>query len=171
MATGDTEDIDSNDIGWKFIRSGFQKAEFLPEHELKAQVFEFQAQNLGERKKAFVRLSLTDIMMAGVQLIEPGGGENTLHSHAGQDGFYFVLEGRVHFYGEGDVLLADLGKHQGIVIPRGFKYWLMAAGDKQAHLLQIVAFDRSTANTHTSHGPPAKRENTYGMLLLDGRKG
>lgn len=152
-----------------FVMSGFQKTELLPDHRLKAQVFEFAPKDIGDRKKAFVRLCLTDIVMAGVQIIEPGGGENALHSHAGQDGIYFVLKGRVHFYGEGDVLLADVGPHQGIAIPRDFKYWLKAAGDEQAHLLQISAFDRSRGNKHTTYGAPAKKDNTFGILVLDGK--
>ncbi len=160
---------DDEDREMAFVMSGFQKTELLPDHALKAQVFEFKPQDIGERKKAFVRLCLTDIVLAGVQLIEPGGGENALHSHAGQDGIYFILKGRVHFYGEGDVLLADVGPLQGIAIPRGFKYWLKAVGDEQAHMLQIAAFDRSRGNKHSSYGPPAKKDNTFGILVLDGK--
>ncbi len=158
------------DPGMAFIQSGFQNTELMPEHELKTQLCEFEPVDLGQRKKAFVRLCLTDILMAGVQVIHPGGGENALHSHAGQDGLYFVLKGRVHFYGEGDVLLADLGVHQCIMIPRGYKYWLAAVGDEQCHMLQAVAFDRSRKdNKHTSYGLPAKAENTFGILVLDGK--
>ena len=159
----------TQDTDLAFVQSGFQKTELLPKHQLVPQVFAFEPKDIGERKKAFVRLCLTDIVMGGVQIIKPGGGENTLHSHEGQDGIYFCLQGLLHFYGENDVLLAELSKHQGIVIPRGYKYWLKAAGDEDAHMLQIAAFDRSRGNKHTSYGPPAKAENTFGILVLDGK--
>lgn len=163
-----TQQQKTEDTNLAFVQSGFQKTELLPKHDLRAQVFQFTPHDIGERKKAFVRLCLTDIVLGGVQIIKPGGGENTLHSHEGQDGIYFVLQGRVHFYREGDVIIADLSKHQGVVIPRGFKYWLTAVGDEEVHLLQIAAFDRSRSNKHTNYGPPAKKENTFGILVLDG---
>ncbi len=152
-----------------FIKSGFQNTDLLPGHELVAQAFEFKPHDIGARKKAFVRLCLTDIVMGGVQIIKPGGGENAMHSHNGQDGIYFVLKGRVQFYGAGDKLIADLAQHQGVAIPRGYKYWMAAAGDEEAHMLQISAFDRSRDNKHTTYGPPAKQDNTFGMLVLDGK--
>ena len=98
----------------------------------------------------------------------PDGGENALHSHEGQDGLYFCLIGLLHFYGENDVLLAELKQYQGIVIPGGYKYRLKAAGDEEVHMLQIAAFDRSRGNKHTSCGPPASKENTFSILVLDG---
>lgn len=163
----DGRNIEERDMA--FIQSGFQKAELLPGHELKHQLFEFKPRDIGERKKALVRLCLTDILLAGVQIIEPSGGENALHSHAGQDEIFFVLKGRVHFYGEGDLLIGDLRLHQGILIPRGFKYWLRAVGEERVELLQMAAFDRSRANKHTTYGASANKENTTGILVLDSR--
>ena len=61
------------------------------------------------------------MLLADMQLVKQGG-ENALHSHTQSDGFFIVLEGAVKFYGESDVLLAELGKQEGIVIPHGFKY-------------------------------------------------
>lgn len=79
------------------------------------------------------------------------------------------MKGVLHFYGENDVMLAELKQHQDITIPRGYKYWLKAAGDEEVHMLQIAAFDRSRGNKHTSYGPPAPKENTFGILVLDGK--
>lgn len=166
-----TQQTNNESREMEFVQGGFQNTDLMPAHELVAQIYEFKPKDLGERKKAFVRMFLTDIIMGGVQIIKPGGGENALHSHNGQDGSYFILKGRAHFYREGDVLIADLSQYQGIVIPRGYKYWLTAVGDEEVHLLQIVAFDRARNNKHTNYGAPAKHENTFGILVLDGKVG
>ena len=74
-----------------------------------------------DRSKNLTVLCKTDRLSADVQLVKEGG-ENKLHSHTVSDGFFMVLEGAVKFYGEGDVVLAELGAREGIVIPHGFKY-------------------------------------------------
>ena len=56
-------------------------------------------------------------------------GENNLHSHSGSDGFWFVLEGSVNWYGDGDEFIAKLDKHDGILVPRGTPYWFEQTGD------------------------------------------
>src|ERR1700689_4969814 len=93
-----------------------------------------------ERGKQVVVLGRTDRMVAAVQVLK-SGGENNLHSHPHQDGFWMVLRGRVRFYGEGDVLLGDFGVGEGIIVPRGSLYWFESAGDEELELLQIQSFD------------------------------
>jgi mannose-6-phosphate isomerase-like protein (cupin superfamily) len=94
------------------------------------------------RGKAALPLVRTDLLLAMVQ-VAAEGGENNLHSHAHMDGFWFVLRGAARFYGEGDVVVAELGAHEGILIPRGFSYWFESAGDEPLELLQVEAFDRA----------------------------
>ena len=65
------------------------------------------------------------------------GGENSLHSHPNMDGFWLVLEGRVKFYTEGDKVVAELGKNEGIMVPRDYKYWFESVGDEPLHILQV----------------------------------
>ncbi len=36
-------------------------------------------------------------------------------------------------------LLADLGKHEGILMPRGYKYWFESASDEPLEILQVAA--------------------------------
>ena len=48
--------------------------------------------------KAVIRLVQSDILMGNVQVVSEGG-DNNLHSHAGMDGFWFVLKGKARFYG------------------------------------------------------------------------
>ncbi len=93
-----------------------------------------------EKGKHFIRLARTDRMYANIQVIKQGG-ENNLHSHKHLDGFWFVLKGRARFYGEGDAVVADLGPHEGVLIPRNFAYWFESAGEEDLELLQVEAFD------------------------------
>jgi mannose-6-phosphate isomerase-like protein (cupin superfamily) len=78
------------------------------------------------------------MLLADMQLVKQGG-ENALHSHTQSDGFFIVLEGAVKFYGESDVLLAELGKQEGIVIPHGFKYWFESSGAEPLQILHVGA--------------------------------
>ena len=110
-------------------------------NEPSARLFKYAKPDTAQSKpRHIVWLARTDRMIANMQVIK-SGGENTLHSHRHLDGFWMVLGGRARFYGEGDVLLGDLGKHEGILLPRGVKYWFESAGDEPLELLQVEAFD------------------------------
>jgi mannose-6-phosphate isomerase-like protein (cupin superfamily) len=93
-----------------------------------------------EKPKTIVWLARTDHLFADVQVITQGG-ETNLHSHSHLDGFWFVLSGRARFYGEGDRVLGELGKHEGILLPRGTPYWFESASDEPLELLQLEASD------------------------------
>jgi mannose-6-phosphate isomerase-like protein (cupin superfamily) len=94
-----------------------------------------------DRPKTIVWLARTDRLISDVQVINQGG-ETNLHSHTHLDGFWFVLSGRARFYGEGNKVLADIGKHEGILLPRGSKYWFESGSDEPLELLQIEASDK-----------------------------
>ena len=49
-----------------------------------------------------------------------------------------VLGGRVRFYGVDDVVLAELGPHEGIFLPGGSRYWFEKVGDDDLEILQMV---------------------------------
>lgn len=59
------------------------------------------------------------------------------------DGVYYVVKGRAKFYGEGDVVIGDVGPNEGMLITRGFKYWFESTGDEALQILLVHAFDRS----------------------------
>ena len=105
------------------------------------QLFKYAKPNVTSGK-AFVRLCQTSHLGASVQVVARGG-ENNLHFHRYQDGFFMVLAGRVRFYTEGDRLVADLGPNEGILIPHDFKYWFESAGDQALELIQVEANIRS----------------------------
>ena len=116
-----------------------------------ARVFRYQTPEF-KGQNAKVWLCRSDIMFAAVKAIREGG-ENNLHSHTALDGFWFVLKGRARFYGEGDALLADLGPHEGIFLPRGVMYWFETAGDELLEILQVEAIDNSVENRRNDHKP------------------
>jgi mannose-6-phosphate isomerase-like protein (cupin superfamily) len=80
------------------------------------------------------------------------------------DGYWFVLGGRARFYTTGDELLAELGRHEGILIPRGFPYWFESAGQQDLELLQVEAFDisiRSEAEERADRIDLSPRKASY----------
>ena len=90
------------------------------------------------RGTAKCRLAETDLATFAVKRIREGG-ENTLHMHPNADGFWTVLRGRVRFYTTDDVMIADLGPMEGIVIPRTFPYWFESADrDEDLEILQVL---------------------------------
>jgi mannose-6-phosphate isomerase-like protein (cupin superfamily) len=102
--------------------------------------------------KAVIRLVQSDICFGNVQVLSEGGDTN-LHSHAGMDGFWFVLSGRARFYGPTrDEVIAELGPHEGVFIPRNFRYWFEKVGEGDLEILQVSAIDRSVRNDRTNYG-------------------
>ena len=107
-----------------------------------AQVFEFRDVKLSQdTPKQATLLCRTDRLIGAVQIIRKGG-ENNMHSHRHLDGMWTVISGRARFYGEGDVIIAELGQYEGILIPRGFKYWFECASEEESLvILQVESSD------------------------------
>lgn len=82
----------------------------------------------------------SDLMRVHVQVVK-SGGENNLHTHPGEDAFWYVVGGAVRFYGEGDKVIGVYNKGEGILIPRGFKYWFESAGDEPLEVIRVGARD------------------------------
>src|SRR5690606_40778727 len=77
-----------------------------------------------------------------------------LHSHSGNDGFWFVLSGRARFYDENDNVFADVGPHEGVLVPHSTPYWFESADD--ATTLEILHVgsrtkDRKSTRLNSSH--------------------
>ncbi len=116
-----------------------------------------------ENPKVLVRLAQSDIMFCAVQILREGG-ENNLHSHSAMDGLWFVLDGRVRFYGEGNKVLGEFGKFEGVFIPRGVPYWFESCGSEPLQILQAEAIDRRIKNTRTDYEPP--KESLYKLKVI-----
>ena len=135
-------------------------------------VFRYQKPSTVPGKQVVV-LARTDRMFAGVQVLTEGG-ENNLHKHPLTDGCWLVLNGRVRFYGANDVVLAELGKHEGILIPRGTLYWFESCSEEELEILQFDAFDRPMPNLDQVIGDrvnakPDPRDWKKKVLMHDGR--
>jgi mannose-6-phosphate isomerase-like protein (cupin superfamily) len=119
--------------------------------EKEAQVFRYERPEFEGVKKSML-MCQSDLIRVHAQVVKTGG-ENNLHTHTGEDAFWLVLSGGVKFYGEGDKLIAELKKHEGIMIPRGFKYWFESASDEALEILRIAARDQSTKNERVNCTP------------------
>jgi len=92
------------------------------------------------KHKKVITLSKSNLQKVNLQVISDGG-ENNLHYHTGSDTTYYVLEGRVKFYGVGDVIIGEFGKNEGIFIPGGSRYWFEKSGEGDLQILQMDAYD------------------------------
>ncbi|MBI3062214.1 MAG: cupin domain-containing protein [Deltaproteobacteria bacterium] len=119
--------------------------------EKEAQLFKYERPEFEGVKKSMLICS-SDILRGHIQVVK-NGGENNLHTHTGEDAFWLVLSGAVKFYGEGDRLIGSLKKHEGILIPRGFKYWFESASEEPLEILRVAARDQGTENKRVNCTP------------------
>ena len=116
------------------------------EAERRMQSFRYaKPDSLGDANKGLVRLCGSDLMRGVVQVIVDGG-ENNLHYHEGMDSFWMVLKGRAKFYGPDDELVGEYGPFEGLVTPRGARYWFeKSSDDEDLELLQVASYDTQSA--------------------------
>jgi len=81
-------------------------------------------------------MAMTDNVVSTVQIFQRGV-HNRLHVHLTEDGYWFVLGGRVRFYGEGDRVIAELGQHEGLLMPAGNHYWFEGVSDEPLEILRV----------------------------------
>lgn len=108
------------------------------EAETRIQAFRYEKPKKFSSGKASVRLCNSDVLSGLVQVVQDGG-ENNLHYHKTSDGFWLILGGRAKFYGPGDVELGEFGPHEGILIPRGARYWFERVGEEELEILRVGA--------------------------------
>jgi mannose-6-phosphate isomerase-like protein (cupin superfamily) len=94
----------------------------------------------------------SDLMKVQVQVVK-NGGENNLHTHTGEDAFWYVISGAVKFYGEGDKLVGEYKKGEGILVPRGYKYWFESASPEPLEILRVTAKDQNIDNKRVDLSP------------------
>ena len=128
-----------------------------------AKVFKYQTPQFDGVKKT-LQVCNSDLMKVQVQVVKDGG-ENNLHSHTGDDAFWYVMSGAVKFYGEGDQVIGEFNKGEGILIPRGFKYWFESSSSEPLEILRVTAKDQKVENQRVDHS--AKKQwmvdqNTFG---------
>jgi mannose-6-phosphate isomerase-like protein (cupin superfamily) len=127
-----------------------------PEKSMKAVKYSRPSE---EASKLLVPLAHSDIMFCAVQVVREGG-ENNLHSHEAMDGLWFVLRGRVRFYGEGHKLIGEFGQHEGVFVPRNVPYWFESVGDEPLEILQAESIDRRLEHNRRTDYEPQKASAT-----------
>ncbi len=130
-----------------------------------ASVFRYRKPAELKTSRGMAPLARSDILFSAVQVIREGG-ENSLHSHTAMDGFWFVLKGRARFYGAGDKLIAEIGQHEGVFVPRNVQYWFESVGDEVLELLQVEAIDKRVPNKLVRHAP--KKVKSVQMFKPEG---
>jgi mannose-6-phosphate isomerase-like protein (cupin superfamily) len=128
-----------------------------------AKEFRYQTPEFQGVKKTLTVCS-SDLMKVQVQVVKDGG-ENNLHIHTGDDAFWYVITGAVKFYGEGDKLIGEYQKGEGILIPRGFKYWFESASKEPLEILRVTAKDQNVENKRVDLSPQKQwmlEQNTFG---------
>lgn len=134
--------------------------------------FEYAAPDV-ERAKTIVWLARTDRLFATIQVIAKDGGETNLHSHDHLDGVWYVLEGRARFYSGETEVVADIGPQEGVLIPRGEKYWFESSGDVPLQILQVECSDKpmktkkELVSDRKDHTVRRRREPTVHVGLPD----
>jgi hypothetical protein len=79
-----------------------------------------------------------------------------------------VLSGRVAFYGDGGVCFGELGPHEGILMPRGNRYWFEALGEEDAEIIQILHIDQEMGFRRQDH-EQAKVDGKDINVIIKGR--
>lgn len=161
-------DLDNTTPLGRFFRSGFADTEGVVTRQVQRFAYTRPALRAGKTRAAS-RLVNTDILFAIVQLFEEGG-ETVKHSHAGMDGFWFVLSGTARFYIE-DEPPFEVSKGQGLTTPREVKYWFEKAGDEPLEILQVDAIHPGIKNLVTNYGvtEEQRRETQAGLVMYDAR--
>lgn len=100
----------------------------------------FRYEGVPENKsapKVHVLLGRTDLFRAAVQVVREGG-DNNLHAHTGNDGFWMVLQGRAAFY-DGHGNMFEIAAYEGVIVPRNTSYWFKPLGPETLEILHIAA--------------------------------
>ena len=106
----------------------------------------------------------SDLMKVQVQVVK-NGGENNLHTHNGEDALWYVISGAVKIYGEGVTLVGEYKKGEGILIPRGYKYWFESASQEPLEILRVTAKDQNIDNKRVDLSAQKQwmiEQNTFG---------
>src|SRR5688572_1627290 len=105
--------------------------------DVKAEFFKLTCPIMSRGHQDFP-LAKTDLMKV-VMKSYAEGGENELHAHPNEDHMFVVLQGQARFYDK-DEKDTVIGRHEGIMIPRGAYYWFQSCGDEPLVMLRVGAY-------------------------------
>ena len=92
----------------------------------------------GPERGASFPMITNDICVSTVQVFRAKGSGVTLHYHRNEDGYWLVLGGRAQFFNSDNEVIADLGKFEGIFVPRFTRYYFQNPdGDVPLEILRV----------------------------------
>jgi mannose-6-phosphate isomerase-like protein (cupin superfamily) len=110
------------------------------------------ARDRGATRGKSYDLITNNVVISTVQVMQKGVG-NTLHYHNDEDGYWLILGGRARFHGVGEQVLAELGRYEGIVIPRTTRYWFASGADEPLEILRVSHHGEGHADAEAAkHG-------------------
>lgn len=121
-------------------------------------VFQYEEPEI-EHKKNHVNLTRTDSFKANIQIVREGGANN-LHSHTGNDGFWYVLDGVARFYTEDDEVVAEIAEEEGILIPHGYPYWFEKDSDEPLKILHVASYVEGIEDQRVDHQEHWREQTT-----------
>jgi mannose-6-phosphate isomerase-like protein (cupin superfamily) len=99
-------------------------------------IFQIRPQ-LPKKGRTDTPLAATELMNVVIKTYA-ADGENELHAHPNEDHVFVVLQGEAGFHGpRGETHI--VGRHGGILLPRGTLYWFKAIGEIPLVMLRIGA--------------------------------
>jgi quercetin dioxygenase-like cupin family protein len=101
-------------------------------HAQPISTFEFDT----DREKNVLRMAASD-QLTVLSHKWPQGGEVALHYHRTGDAAWIVVQGQVTFYSDESTVLAVLNKGEGILMPRGNKYWFTSSSDEELLMARV----------------------------------
>lgn len=100
----------------------------------KPALFKLRGQLLAQGRTDQV-LAATDDLTIRLK-IYASGGENELHAHPSEDHAFMILQGSARFYGPENESI-DLGKYEGIMLPKGNFYWFHATSKEPLVMIRV----------------------------------
>jgi len=106
-----------------------------------AVVFSMRDLPLLEQGTSYDPLATAENLWVNIK-VYASGGENTLHSHGGEDHSFIVLQGKATFtFGDGRV--QSVGVHEGVMIPKNVQYMFEADETENLVLLRVGGGQRT----------------------------
>lgn len=102
-----------------------------------AQVFSLRGAPLLERGQTMTALAESGMLWLHLKIYAEGG-ENRIHHHPEEDHAFLILDGEAEF-SDADGAVRRLGRHDGILIPRGVAYRFRSVGEENLVMVRAGA--------------------------------
>jgi len=113
------------------------------------QVLRYDSPEFDEGPKKVTNVWSSPLLKFHFQKIRDGG-ETNLHAHTNIDSAWFVVSGRARFYDKGENVF-ELGKHEGVSIPKAVPYWFESASDEPLDIMHVTAGDPRIKAERVNH--------------------